>query len=202
MPPFPLLALLALYWSRLGRGRRWRRRSGLGVNTALPFLEASPALTGKRSRGLRGLLATGHIEFRDQDARARARVCHGVLLESWPVWTDEKWVARLSEWIWSKDRLRCGHQTWAAARAPKHRSPSTADRSRLSSAWRTRGTRARYLFPLGWLGPGGARPEPPSQEPAARRRGSNGERADATWARRRGSNGGTPTRRGSLQMEL
>jgi hypothetical protein len=34
--------LLALYWLGLGRGKRWRRYSGLGVNTAFLFLEANP----------------------------------------------------------------------------------------------------------------------------------------------------------------
>jgi hypothetical protein len=50
---FPLLALLALYWLRLGRGRRWR--IGLGVDTAFFFLEFNPS-AGERSGGLGGFV--------------------------------------------------------------------------------------------------------------------------------------------------
>jgi hypothetical protein len=52
--PFPLLALMALYWLRLGRYRRWRRHRALGVNIALRFLEIDPRLV--RSRGLHGFV--------------------------------------------------------------------------------------------------------------------------------------------------
>ena len=38
-----MLALLALYWLRLGRGRGWFRRGGLGVDTAFCFLESYPS---------------------------------------------------------------------------------------------------------------------------------------------------------------